>query len=299
MVLRDDHDAALARADALQTELDRERSAHAEQSERIQKLEAELREARTRLERAEETLGGIKPRKPLDVDRAPPQPEDPSAKIGLALVAIVAVIGIGIALAKCNNGESSESAATSERTRPKEPFVADVLMKEGLPRVDGELLVSELAFDYVRPDGTLDPTHGRVSITTKKRKPPKPPDDPNRPTGAPEPHDPMIGMMLGHCPVEYWSPMYGWDEQQGSCMSFGDEPPAPPRCTPASVVARARADGAPDGLARIHAEWTYIVGSTDLDHGWKWSFSIADSTRGVSFQRDYDDRECPPPPVEK
>jgi hypothetical protein len=49
MPLRDDHEAALVRADALQTELDRERADDAAQTARIERLETELADARAKL----------------------------------------------------------------------------------------------------------------------------------------------------------------------------------------------------------------------------------------------------------
>jgi hypothetical protein len=301
---RDDHDAALARADALQAELDRERASHAEQGDRIAALERELREARNRLEKAEATLGDIKPKKPAPspvfTDEPPPQEHDEgTAKIGLVIGVIVMGIIAALAMAKCQTAERRGDAPPLEPSE-KPPFVADTLMKRGLERLGGEMLLDEIAFDYVKSDGTLDETHGRVRIETRKRRPPKPPDDPNRPTGAPDPnaHDPMMDMMMSDCPEHYWSPS-GWSQQRGSCMSFGNAPVGRPGCTPASIVGRARADGAPEGLARVKVEWTYLAMPRGLEDGWKWTFSITDHARNVSFSRDYDDRDCVPPPVEK
>jgi hypothetical protein len=306
MPLRDDHDAALARADALQAELDRERAAHAEQSERIGELERELAAARARLERAEEALGDIKPRKPVDADRPPREPErmpdEARAKLGMmGAIGLLLAIAMGIALCARNRGDDPGAAkATDPVAVPQPPFVADVLVREGMARLtDDDLVVSDIHIDYIGADGTLDPTHGRITIKTVRRPPPKPPDDPNRPTGAPEPHasDRMVGMMMANCPQPYWSPRYGWDLQRGACLSFGEEPSHRPLCTPASIVGRARADGAPDGLARIHVDWTYSIDARGKV--WRWSYSISDSARGIDFRQTYDDGNCPPPPVEK
>ncbi len=55
MTYRDDHDAALARAAALEEELEREHAADAKREERIAKLEAELAQLRGKVERTPAT----------------------------------------------------------------------------------------------------------------------------------------------------------------------------------------------------------------------------------------------------
>ena len=303
MPLRDDHDAALARADALQAELDRERAEHADQTERIAELERELAAARQRLERAEEALGDIKPRKRVDADRLPSgrrADNEAHASVVKPLSVVAAVLVIGVALSLCARRRGDDAVKAIDPPRPQPPFVADVLVREGLAQVtDDTLAVQEIAVDYVAPDGTLDVTHGRIRIATAKRPPPKPPDDPSRPTGAPGPDetDRMVAMMMADCPQPTWSPHTGWERSSGSCMSFGDLARGAPVCSPGSIVARARADGAPDGLARVHAQWTFALRA----HGraWQWTYSISDRARGVDFSRTYDDGDCTPPPVEK
>ena len=293
MPLRDDHDAALARADALQVELDRERNAHTQQGDRIEGLERELREARLRLERAEETLGDLKPRKSIEADnpRVDPPPEsNGGARAGYMLGGGLLVVAMIIALAWCANRSGSESQP-AEPAPPTGPFVPDRLNEEGFARISADLKLNKLEVDYVQTDGTLDATHGRIRIETRKPKPPKPADDPNRPTGAPEPGDPMLGMMMDNCPSQYWSPRSGWAEQRDSCLSFGDEPVGQPRCTVAAILEHARVDGAPSGLARVNVEWTYMIDGSVV-RGWKWSFSITDDARDISFRREYDDRSC-------
>jgi hypothetical protein len=290
---RDDHDAALNRADALQAELDRERTAHAQQGDRIGQLERELREARTRLERAESTLGDLKPRKPVEPTPPPPAPDATPTGGGSIVVLGVGIVLLIVAFGVCVARKKDGTEYHPEPVAPKGPSVANQLIPDGLARVSSELLVAKIAVDYVDLNGTLDPSHGRITIETRKPKEPKPPDDPNRPTGAPPDHEPMIGMMMGHCPSQYWSPRYGWAEQTGSCMSFGEQPVGRPRCTIATILMRARADGAPDGLARVHAEWTYSVDVSALRSAWRWSFTISDTARGVSFQHDYADEDCP------
>jgi hypothetical protein len=55
LTYRDDHDAALARAAALEEELEREHATDAKREERVAKLEAELSQLRGKVERAPAT----------------------------------------------------------------------------------------------------------------------------------------------------------------------------------------------------------------------------------------------------
>jgi hypothetical protein len=267
-----------------------QRDAHAKQGDRIAALERELREARTRLERAESTLGELKP---ASAAPAPVAPDVTPRSSGSLIVLGAGIAVVTLAFGVCVARKKADPERAAEPTQPAGPLVAAQLVPDGLARVRGDLLVAKIAIDYTSTDGTLDPTHGRIAIETRKPAPPKPPDDPNRPTGAPANHDPMIGMMMDDCPTHQWSPRFGWAEQRGSCMSFGNVPVGRPRCNVATILQRARADGAPVGLARVQAEWTFSVDGGSLQHAWRWSFSISDTARGVSFKRDYADADCP------
>lgn len=77
MPLRDNHGAALARADALQRQLDDERARGADGAEQVKRLETELAEARSRLRRAQAELADLRPtvpRKPAAPSNAKPKP---------------------------------------------------------------------------------------------------------------------------------------------------------------------------------------------------------------------------------
>jgi len=299
MPLRDDHEAAIARADALQAELDRERARDREQDAEVARLEAELTAARERLARAEEALAKLRPRRaPEPPPRRAPEPpphratavaaadrEPPPKELGLPRPAMVAVGGVFVICILL-----ASIALTSRRKRHEEappappagPFVADQLIPEGMKMIAESERFAELHVDYVGSDGVLDPMHGRISILTQRPPPPKPADDPKRPTGAPVDHSGEVMNMIGFCYAPWWSRDGGWRTGQGSCVWFG-EPRGVPRCTVAQVLARARADDAPAGLATIVAQWR--------DDAWQWQLGIHDDVRNVNFEHSYAD-EC-------
>ncbi len=64
MPLRDDHQAAIARADALQRQLDEERARGATGTEAVKRLASELAGTRSRLRRAEAELSDLRPALP-------------------------------------------------------------------------------------------------------------------------------------------------------------------------------------------------------------------------------------------
>ena len=110
-MFRDDHDAALARIDALEAELKRARSDDADQAARIEKLEGQLELAKRKLADTEGELDqhrprtkprsepsvqprprpGVAPVEPLELDR--PAPSDR----GVALVVAIILIGVVVA----------------------------------------------------------------------------------------------------------------------------------------------------------------------------------------------------------
>ena len=71
MPLRDDHQAAIARADALQRQLDEERARGADGAEVVKQLASVLAETRSRLRRAEAELSDLRAMPPA----APPSPK--------------------------------------------------------------------------------------------------------------------------------------------------------------------------------------------------------------------------------
>lgn len=313
MPLREDHDAALARADALEAELQRERAKDAEQDQRVAELEAELAAARDRLAKAEQQLRSIKPNKP----KPPPAAASTTAahaspdggdtrRVAVVLIGLfAAIMTVMLGLRSCVDDSAKSVDSPSNGLKP--PFIADRLLAEGLEKVGREYRVREISIEYVASDGTLDPEHGGLDIATTKPPPPRPPDDPTRPTGAPSGHDPVVDMMIASCPQPSWNPRTGWAPPtsysgMGSCSMFGEMPVGVPKCTVSGVVARARRDGAPEGLARVTATWSFAAHPVDgdaLQRRWVWKFDMHDEARGVSFSKQYEDSDCDPPPVEK
>lgn len=85
-MFRDDHEAALARIAALETELDDAQADDAEREAKVAKLERELVRARLKLEQAESELAQHRPRpapspRPV-VARRVGVPTDPPAEVG-------------------------------------------------------------------------------------------------------------------------------------------------------------------------------------------------------------------------
>ncbi len=74
MPLRDDHQAAIARADALQRQLDEERARGADGADEVKRLATELAETRSRLRRAEAELSDLRAMPPVVPPSAKPRP---------------------------------------------------------------------------------------------------------------------------------------------------------------------------------------------------------------------------------
>ncbi len=292
MPLRDDHAAALARAEALQRELDQKRAADAQQVERLARLEKELGEARSRLGRAEGELARLRaaprtpvPPEPVDDMAGPDRPVPPELRV----LAVLVLIGLGL-IAVISSGLFSDGPPARavepplEVSLPPSPaelasakwgspsalpdirsFTADHLLADGLRRllVDGR--VQSISLRGVKPYGMLDLTHGHISIM-----------------GAPR--DPAVPL----CPAVIWTPRSGWVFEQLACSGSGREiPSAPAICPVAQMLALVRQQGVPDGLAHISARLSLDA------HDWRWTFEIEDDGRGSAFVREFSSRDCP------
>ncbi|HKE14819.1 MAG TPA: hypothetical protein VKB80_08155 [Kofleriaceae bacterium] len=323
MPLRDDHDAAIARADALQRELDRERASDGEQQERLEQAEKELASARERLASAEAELqrarrearpgpGATPPASSSQVSSAQSASSAPvpqaSSRVGLlfggALLSVFLICGGLVSLCSSHEpgedpGDTAREAAEAAQSppRPTPPFVADMLVAEGMARLGSNYLVQSVSIDYVRPDGTLDPTYGRISVDSTQAPQPPPPDDPSRPTGAPteDPTAAALAMMMTSCPEPRWTPSDGWKMgDDGPCMTIGELPVGRPTCSTVKLWALARQEDAPQGLARITARW--FIDAASSQHGvqwaWMWHFELRDDRRGVDFTHDFPDAVC-------
>ena len=167
----------------------------------------------------------------------------------------------------------------------------DEAIQRAYDQAGSEYHVASLEVAYVRPDGTLDPTHGELTIRTDKRPTPPPPDDPNRPIGAPVPSrasgEVMMEMIHARCPIFSWRGGV-FRETPGSCAMMGTAL-ARPRCTIAQVLARSAAAGAPaNALATIKA-YGYLVEVA----GKTFWVSIDDAPRNIHFKHEVEDT-CEP-----
>ena len=98
MTFRDDHDAAIARADALENEVERERQradAHADEAARLRRERDTLEVKVARLE--DETSAKVRPR-PVDADRVSFRPKAVGERQMLILSGVAFVLVVMLAL---------------------------------------------------------------------------------------------------------------------------------------------------------------------------------------------------------
>ena len=172
----------------------------------------------------------------------------------------------------------------------------DEMIRASYGQLGADHFVAKVTIEYVRADGTLDPTYGEVTLETGKRRPPKPPkpaDDPNRPIGAPEPVVPIendyMDYVMAKCPRISWSKGEMRTERESSCSMFASRELLSPRCTVFEILAKAAAAGAPaNALAKIEFSTTFGEPT-----GQSWSLSIDDNPRDIHFRQEGTD-ECAP-----
>lgn len=189
------------------------------------------------------------------------------------------------------------------------PAAADAVLHRAFSHASDTFAVSDVVLEYVRQDGTLDPTYGHAQFKFGHRPhpPPPPADDPKRPIGAPIPPSPPAVSLFERsedCPRVTWESGQLDDEAGGiSCEQFMPPirmPLSHPRCTVREIWKRAIAKGAPaEALARLQAEGDML--SDDARQVWK--FAIEDAPRGIHIEETFAD-DCnpvveqpqPPPP---
>ncbi|MBA2541315.1 MAG: hypothetical protein H0V17_16865 [Deltaproteobacteria bacterium] len=159
-----------------------------------------------------------------------------------------------------------------------------------------ELGLRRVSASYVRKDGVLDPTYGKLVVElTLPDTPDGIVDDPARPTGAPLPEIKVAEKLRERCPIVTLANK-AWSSSDTSC--YKTKLVGGPRCSVAAIWAMAIAHGAPDNAIAIV--------ELDVNRG-MWSLRITDKVRNVSFNRSYKD-DCgagngsgsgaplPPPP---
>jgi len=211
---------------------------------------------------------------------------------------VVVVVALAV-LASCMKKKRDEGASReAEQVTGAEPppvTSVDEMIRRSFDQAGPGYYVAEIEIDYVRADGTLDPTYGELTVKTGKRRPPKPPkpaDDPNRPVGAPEPpstaESEYVDMIMAKCPELHWTPAGLKPLPGASCSIFTSTELARPHCTVFGILGAAAAAGAPaNALAKIEFHIGY--GTTVQS----WEISIDDNPRGIHFHHEGAD-DCAP-----
>lgn len=217
---------------------------------------------------------------------------------GMRCIAFAVILGM-LLCCGCRDRGQEQSAAESKgqgagTPAAPPPSSADELIRRISARAKGRVL-NQLTLRYVRPDGQMDPTYGSMKAEIRELPAPPPPDDPARPVGAPEPPR-SIDMFSSECWILTWQPGGEVKEEKETFCgpTFGDKAAHQAlRCNAAQIWKRARADGAPEGLAVI--SWTHVAipGDGDVFVGQGWELSIRDAPRDISFRKEYPD-DCEP-----
>lgn len=189
--------------------------------------------------------------------------------------------------------------AEPARAGPPVPDAADIVLHRAFAHVSDAYAVSDAVLEYVRQDGTLDPTYGHAlfKFGHSPHPPPPPADDPKRPIGAPVPSGPSPVSLFDRgedCPRVTWKAGKLDDEAGGvSCELFMPPllmPLRHPRCTVREIWKRAIAKGAPaQALARLQPERE--MRSDEATQVWK--FTIEDAPRGIHIEETFAD-DCNP-----
>lgn len=161
MSFRDDHDAALARAAALQAELDRARSDDSRQESRIAQLEAQLAETEARRAAAEQELARHRP--PL----APSTPSAPDHQLRNWIAGALILVSLGllvVAIAASSDRKASD-AEPPVPARPKSTHDKISSVVDELKARSGGGSLARLTLKGVRQDGSFDETTGALEAT--------------------------------------------------------------------------------------------------------------------------------------
>jgi hypothetical protein len=284
---RSDHDAALARIAALEADLARERSDDAAREDKLAKLEAALAKERAELSRAEAELAKLRPPKPEPEPE--PEPQDVmgprSTYLGPMVAGSVLVLLIVIAAAtRC--GKRKEDVPVPETPRiariPDEiASLIAVAKKRAQEVLPGSRLLT-VEGSGITEDGRVHPDHGALEAYFQVNVPPpkEPEVDPSVPIGAAPPvaRSPLADYQC--TTLRYRNNEWSEDSVMGGMCVVGDlfknTSDLEPRCTMASIWARAKADGAPGGaIAEIRLQQ------------YSWRFAIRDQR--AMFEKSYPD----------
>ena len=279
---RDDHEAALARVQALETEL----AAHTSDDRKIAALTREIADARTRVERAEAELQRMRSAAPSTPDttsrgflKSSPTTSTTETSSKSGIVTLVLLFGgLGAVYtfgAVVHRHHEAEHTAEAVEVTPVPAVGADRVLADGVARAIALAPGAELvAIDAtgVHSDGDLDPQYGELAVELVRDNGPEriAPVDPNRPIGAPEPEHEVylrydcIRFVYTHGRWNDEWPATTMDiERLHSCIdTFETHPALRQHCTIAQIWQRAR-DAAPaTAIAKLTLDatgWTFTI----------------------------------------
>jgi hypothetical protein len=223
----------------------------------------------------------------------------------VVLVALCLLAGGACNDKRASNASPSATAGSGSAVPTPDaapvPDAADVVIHRAFAHASDEFAVSDAVLEYVRQDGTLDPTYGHVRFLFGHRPHPPPPpvDDPKRPIGAPVPSSApsMVTVLMDRhddCPRVTWEPGKLDAAASGaSCEEFIPPVRVPlrhPRCGVREIWKRAIAKDAPaEALAKL--ELDSDLASEEARQVWK--FTIEDAPRGIHIEERFAD-DCDP-----
>jgi hypothetical protein len=300
-VFRSDHEAALARLQALEEELARERDKDVKQEARLAALEAQLATAKDQLRETAAELALHKPpppksesklKLPAGSERTGDVPRPPGRGAAIAAVtALTAVTLIGFLMMKRGNRSGDPPAGratlpvTVEVPNLYIPDQVSEMLDEMRSRAEKELpgaRLVQLRSKGITSQGELHATFGELEAVFQREMPtPEPEVDPNVPIGAAPPVEPNA-LDRFKCLYLTRNPR-GWDDSALYSMNMcalGDlwaNTDLHPQCSMRSIWARAITDGAPrDAVAEIGFTSSHV-----------WNFRINDQR--MQFSQNYVD----------
>ncbi len=259
MTYRDDHDAALARAAALEKELADARAEHHRDEEKIAKLEAELR---------------ARPR-PKRTHKRPPG----RAVWIAALAAGVLVVAVPVVVLVQRHRAARDQVAAGWDVQQ---YLAEAVADATSQWSDAELM--KITADYVDSTGRaqLDVDGARLSYWFRSPSRAQPPDPPSR-IGLPAPTRTKPCQLRERIHYKGDTSLSS-DTQTDSSPGCGASVPGPLRCTVREIWQRAIAKGAPaSALASI---WLRTEGDPPKR---TWHFEINDATHAHDVRVRFDD----------
>jgi len=295
---RDDHDAALERVTALETELDRARADDVDQAAKIAQLSRDLEAARAERARVEDELARLRPppaREPAPASAsvaASAHTNDPAMRFAILGVVVAGIILVIIAMS--SQPSSSADGSREPAMRPEPPLQeikarrdpASTAIEDAIARAKQRLpggFLSKIELTYVDENGVVYSEYqGSIRVSFAQPLPPPPPPPP-RPIGAPpvldtprSTHECFMVSISGGTTQEYDGDMCEMMDLALTISRRAPEPAAPPKCTPSAIWQLALLRGAPKGaLAQI-------------EYDGRWDFEIRDARApfSVSFADD-------------